>query len=80
MLILCWWYDDLLYITYTWKEKIYDSDDLPLTQMVIKHNSEVNDADKNAEDEEDDANFSEMSDEGSNEGKFLFVVDIESLR
>ena len=48
--------------------------------MVIKHNSEVNDADKNAEDEEDDAIFLEMSDEGSNEGKFLFVVDIESLR
>ena len=48
--------------------------------MVIKHNSEVNDEDKNAEDEEDDAKFSGMSDEGSNEGKFLFVVDIKSLR
>ena len=57
----------------------YDSDDLPLTQMVCKRNSEVNDEDENAEDEEDDENYVVMSDEGSNEGKFLFVIDITSL-
>ena len=48
--------------------------------MVLQHITEVNDEDKNMEDEEDDANFVEMSDKGANEGPFWFVVDIMSLR
>ena len=47
--------------------------------MVLQHNSELNYEDINAENVGDDANFSEMSDEGSNEGTFLFVIDITSL-
>ena len=48
--------------------------------MVLQCNTEVNDEDKNAEDEEEDANFVEMSNEGANKGAFLFVIDIISLR
>ena len=48
--------------------------------MILQRNSEVNDRDKNTEDEEENANFAEMSDEGANEGTFLFVIDITSLR
>ena len=48
--------------------------------MVLQRNIELNDDDKNAEDEEDDAKFVEIFDEGANEGKFLFVIDITSLR
>ena len=47
--------------------------------MVLKRISGVNYEDENAEDEEDDENYAEMSDEISNEGKFLFVIDITSL-
>ena len=50
-----------------------------MNQMVIQQNSQVKDKNKNAEDEEDDANFSEMYDEGVNGGTFLFVIDIKSL-
>ena len=53
---------------------------MPLTQMVLRSNSEVNDEETNVEDEEDNANFAEMSDEGANEGTFLFVIYITSLR
>ena len=48
--------------------------------MVLQRNSEVNDENENAEDEEDDANFAEISDEGAIEGTFLFVIDIIALR
>ena len=48
--------------------------------MVLHCNTEVNYEEKNAEDEEDDENFLEISDEGENEGNFLFVIDITSLR
>ena len=47
--------------------------------MVLQINSEVNDEDENAEDEEGDEIFVEMSDEGANEGAFFFI-DITSLR
>ena len=47
--------------------------------MVLRSNSEVNYEDKNTEDEEDDANLVEISDEGANEGTFLFVIDMKSL-
>ena len=80
MIILRWCCDYLLNLTYTWIDKSYDSDDMPLTQIFLQHNSEVNDEDENAEDEEDDAKVSEIYDEGANEGTFLFVVDITSLR
>ena len=53
---------------------------MPPTQMVLQNNSEVNDEDKNAEDEEDNASSEEMSNEGANEGTFLFVIDIIALR
>ena len=80
MIILRWCCDYLLNLTYTWIDKSYDSDDLPLIWMILQRNSEVNDKDKNTEDEEENANFAEMSDEGANEGTFLFVIDITSLR
>ena len=48
--------------------------------MVLQRYTEVNYEDENAEDEEDNANFVETSDKGSNEGTFLFVIDITSLR
>ena len=80
MIILRWCCDYLFNLTYTWIDKSYDGDDLPLIQMVLQRDSEVNDEDKNAEDEEDDVKFSEMSDEGANEATFLFVIDITSLR
>ena len=48
--------------------------------MLLQSNPEVDDEDENAEDEEDDASFVEMPDEGANEGTFLFVIDITSLR
>ena len=48
--------------------------------MVLQRNSEVNDEDESAEDEEEDANFVEMSNEGANKGAFLFVIDIIYLR
>ena len=54
----------------------YDSDDLPLTQMVCKRNSEVNDGDKILEDEEDDASFredNEFSCETDDEGMCILV-------
>ena len=80
MIILRWCCDYLLNLTYTWINKSYDSDDLPLIQMVIQSNSEINDEGKNVDNEEDDANFAEVSDEGENEGTFLFVIGITSLR
>ena len=70
MIILRWCCDYLFNLTYIWIDKSYDSDDLPLAQMVLQHNSEVNDEDENAEDEEDDVNFAEMSDEGAYEGTY----------
>ena len=66
MLILSWCYDYFFYITYIWIDKNYDSDDLPLIQMVLQRNSEVNDENEDVEDEEDGANFAEISDEGAN--------------
>ena len=80
MIILRWWYDYIFFLVYVWIYKSYDIDDLPLTQMVLQINSEVNDEDENAEDEEGDEIFVEMSDEGANVSKFLFVIDITSLR
>ena len=80
MLILRWLYDYLFFLEYIWIYKSYDSDDLLLNQMILQLNSEVNDEDKNAEDEEDNASSEEMSNEGANEGTFLFVIDIIALR
>ena len=54
ILILRWWYAYILFISCIWIDKSYDSDDLPLTQIVIQRNTEVNDEDENAEDEEED--------------------------
>ena len=79
IIILSWCYDYLFCLTYIWIDKNYDSDDLPLIQMVLQRNSEVNDENEDVEDEEDNANFAEMSDEGANEGTFLFVVNIIAL-
>ena len=42
--------------------------------MVLQRNSEVNYEDENAEDEEDDVNFAEMSDEGVNEDTFFLSL------
>ena len=47
--------------------------------MFLQRNTEVNDEEENAEYKEDDANFLGMSDEGENEGKSLFVLDIKYL-
>ena len=47
--------------------------------MVLQRKTEVNNKDENTEDEEDDANFAEISDEGANKGTFLFVIYIKSL-
>ena len=81
MLILRWCYNYifLLIYIYIWIDKSYGSDDLPLTQMFLQRNTEVNDEEENAEYKEDDANFLGMSDEGENEGKSLFVLDIKYL-
>ena len=79
MFLLRWCCSYIFFLAYTWIDKSYDSDDLQLTQMVLKRISGVNYEDENAEDEEDDENYAEMSDEISNEGKFLFVIDITSL-
>ena len=57
----------------------YDSDDLLLTQMVLKRNTGVKTEDEHAEDEEDEKNYVGMPNEGENEGKILFVIDITSL-
>ena len=78
-LIFLWFYYFILFFGYKWIDNSYDIDDLPLTQMVLQINSEVNDEDENAEDEEGDEIFVEMSDEGANEGAFFFI-DITSLR
>ena len=79
MLILHWCYDYIFSLVFNWTEKSYDSDDLPLNQIFLQRNTKVNDEEENVEDEEDDANFLEISYEGANEGKFLFVIDIKSL-
>ena len=79
MLILRWCYDYLFFVEYIWIYKGYDSDEMPLTQMFLQRNTEVNDEEENAEYKEDDANFLGMSDEGENEGKSLFVLDIKYL-
>ena len=47
--------------------------------MVLKRNTGINTEDEDAEDEEDDENYEEISNEGENEGKFLFVIDITYL-
>ena len=52
---------------------------MTLTQIVLQHNIEINNRDEHTEDEEDNANFVEISDEGANEGTFLFVIDMKSL-
>ena len=57
----------------------YYSDEMPLTQMFLQRNLELNDEDENAEDEEDNAKSVEMFDGGSNEGTFLFVIYITFL-
>ena len=74
MLILCWCYDYVFFVEYIWIYKGYDSDEMPLTQMFLQRNLELNDEDENAEDKEDNANFVEIFDGGSNEGTFLFVI------
>ena len=51
MIILFWCYDYLLFLAYIWIDKIYDSDDLPLTQMVLQSDTGVNTEDEAAEDE-----------------------------
>ena len=79
MIILLWWYYYYFFIEYIRIDNIYNSDDLPLTQRVINCNTGVNTKDKDAEDEEDDENYVEMPNEGENEGKILFVIDITSL-
>ena len=43
MLISRWCYDYIFFLSYIWIDKSYDSDDMPLTQMFLKINSEVND-------------------------------------
>ena len=74
VLILRLCYDYLFFLSYLRIDKIYDSDDLPLTQMVLQRNTEVNDEDENAEDEEDNENSAEISDEVTNEGTFCLSL------
>ena len=45
------------FIAYIWIDKIYDSDDLPLTQMVLQRTTGLNAEDEDAEDEEGDENY-----------------------
>ena len=61
MLILRWCYEYIFFLAYIWIYKRYDSDDLPLIQIVIQHNTEVDDEDENAEDGEYNTNFVEVS-------------------
>ena len=80
MHILCWYYDYLLFIAYIWIDKIYDSDDLPLTQMVLQQNIEVNNEGEDAEDKEYYENYKEMYDEvAKNLIKFVSVSLISTL-
>ena len=53
---------------------------MSLTQMLLQRNTGVNTQNEDSEDEEDDENHKEISNEGENEGTFLFVVDIKFLR
>ena len=59
VLILRWWCDYIFLIAYIWIYKSYDSDDMSLTQMVLKSNSEVNDEDEILEDGVEDLSFRE---------------------
>ena len=54
----------LLYFHYT--DKKYNSDDIPLTQLVLKRNSEFNEENEVLEDkqEEDEESINENDDEG----------------
>ena len=45
-----------MFIEYIWINKIYDSDDVPLTQIVLQRTTGVNTEDKDAEDDEDEEN------------------------
>ena len=79
MLILRWCYDYLFFVEYIWIYKGYDSDEMPLTQMFLQRNLELNDEDENKEDEEDNAKYVEMSLGGSNECTLFFLIYITSL-
>ena len=72
MLILWWCYNYLLFLAYIWIDKIYDSDELPLTQMVLQITTGVNTEDKYVENEEDDENYKDMSNEVANKCIFCF--------
>ena len=65
-IILCWCYDYVMFLKYIWIEKINDSDDLPLTQMVLQRTTGVSSEDKDAEDDEYDEKNEEMSNAGEN--------------
>ena len=45
-----------MFISYIWIDKIYNSDDLPLTQMLLQRTNGVNSEDEDAEDDDDDEN------------------------
>ena len=55
MLILCWCYD--FFLLYIRIGNIYDSDDLPLTQMVLYRTTGVNTEDEDGGDVEDNENY-----------------------
>ena len=68
-----------MFLAYVWIDKIYYSDDLPLTQMVLQRTTGVNTEVKDAEYDEDDENYGEMSNEGENKVMYFFVIDITCL-
>ena len=72
MLCLFWANDMIIFFSciYIWIENIYDSDDQPLTQMILQRTTRVNTEDEDAKDEEDDENYKKMSNEGANEVRF----------
>ena len=72
MIILCLCYDYICFIAYIRIYKSYDRDDMPLNQMVLKHNSEVNDEDEVLENEVNDLSFREY-------GEYSCETDYECM-
>ena len=55
MLLICWCYCFIMLILYLhYKDKGYNSNDIPLTQVVLKRKSELNEEDEISEDEQEE--------------------------
>ena len=80
IIYLRWCYDYLFFLAYIWIDKSYDSDYLPVTQMLIHPNTGVNTEEEDAEDEEDNENDEEIYNGNESKVKSLFVIDIKFLR